>query len=130
VTLVVDASTLTLALAADTELGDRARAALHGQTLTAPEIIDLEVVSALRRNLRAGTLDERRAARAVAALRTAPIARVRHVRLVQRCWELRGNLTAYDAAYAALAEGLRAPLLTADAALAHAPGLPCQVQLI
>jgi predicted nucleic acid-binding protein len=49
---------------------------------------------------------------------------------VQRCWELRGNLTAYDAAYAALAEGLRAPLLTADAALAHVPGLPCQVQLI
>ena len=47
-----------------------------------------------------------------------------------RCWELRDNVTTYDAAYVALAEALRVPLLTADARLANAPGIRCEVELL
>lgn len=58
------------------------------------------------------------------------IARRSHLPLIPRIWELRDNLTAYDAAYVALAEALRCPLVTSDARLAFVPGIRCEVEVI
>ncbi len=96
----------------------------------APEIVDLEVVSVVRRALSLGHLDLRRAAFALDDLARLALRRVAHVPLLHRVWELRDNLTPYDAAYVALAEVLHAPLLTADGRLARAPGLLCSVELL
>jgi predicted nucleic acid-binding protein len=128
--LVIDASALVRVIADDGPDGDRARARLHGEQLRAPELIDLEAVSALRRLLGAGWLDSRRAELALADLSQLPLDRSSHVPLVPRIWELRENVSAYDAAYVALAEALDVELLTADARLAAAPGLRCAVSLL
>ncbi|MFT4035810.1 MAG: type II toxin-antitoxin system VapC family toxin [Patulibacter sp.] len=127
--IVVDASVLIVALADDGQAGDAARQRLRGETLAAPELIDLEVTSVLRRKERAGSLPQRRAALALADLADLPIERAAHRALLPRCWELHSNLTVYDAAYVALAELLDAPLLTGDRRLARAPGIGCRVEL-
>lgn len=128
--IVVDASALVPALADDGRDGDAARARLREQALVAPELIDLETASVIRRQLQAGKLDARRAAFALTDLVELPLRRVAHRPLLVRCWELRENLTIYDAAYVALAELLDVVLLTADARLARAPGLRCQLELL
>lgn len=128
--LVVDASVLAPALADDAIDGDAARARLHGQTLIAPELIDLEVASVFRRQLLARDLDARRAGLALDDLVSLPMRRVPHRRLLGRCWDLRENLTLYDAAYVALAEVLDLVLVTADVRLSRAPGLRCQVEVL
>jgi predicted nucleic acid-binding protein len=128
--LVVDASVLATALADDGADGDTARGRLRGQELAAPALIDLEVVSVLRRQLSVGKLDARRAGLALDDLLELPIQRVSHRALLRRCWQLRDNLSVYDAAYVALAEALDTPLLTADARLAKAPGLECAVEVL
>lgn len=128
--LVVDASVLASALGDDATDGDAARARLRGERLTAPNLIDLEVGSVFRRQLLAGELDVRRADLALADLIAFPLRRVPHRRLLHRCWELRDNLTIYDAAYVALAEALEVPLLTSDSRLSRAPGLRCPVELL
>jgi predicted nucleic acid-binding protein len=128
--IVVDASVLAPALADDGEDGDQVRGRLRGERLAAPELVDLEVVSTLRRAARSGRLDERRSAQALADLSVLPLRRVSHLRLLPRVWELRDNLTAYDAAYVALAEALNASLLTADEPLARAPGVRCAVEVL
>ena len=128
--LVVDASVLGPALVDDTPAGDSARARLRGHALVAPELIDLEVVSVLRRQLLAGVLDARRAELALADLLELPLRRVSHLRLLSRCWQLRHNLTVYDAAYVALAEVLGLVLVTGDARLSTSPGLRCDIDLL
>ena len=128
--LVVDASVLATALADDGTDGDIARGRLRGQELAAPELIDLEVVSVLRRQLSVGKLDPRRARLALDDLLELPIRRVSHRALLRRCWQLRDNLSVYDAAYVALAKALDAPLLTADARLAKAPGVGCAIEVL
>ncbi|HEX5610823.1 MAG TPA: type II toxin-antitoxin system VapC family toxin [Solirubrobacterales bacterium] len=128
--IVLDASVLAPALADDGEDGDRVRERLRDEALAAPELIDLEVVSVLRRAVRARNLDERRSGQALTDLATMPLRRVPHLRLLPRIWELRDNLTAYDASYVALAETLGAPLLTADGPLAAAPGIRCEVEVL
>jgi len=128
--LVVDASVLATALCDDGVDGDTARGRLRGQDLAAPELIDLEVVSVLRRQLSVGKLDRRRARLALDDLLELPIKRAPHRFLLGRCWELRDNLSVYDAAYVALAEALDAALVTADARLAKAPGLKCVVEVL
>jgi predicted nucleic acid-binding protein len=130
IVLVVDASVLAAALADDGADGDSARARLRGETLAAPDLIDLETLSVFRRGLASGAVDTRRAALALADLAALPLRRAPHRPLLARCWELRDNLTAYDAAYVALAEMLPAVLLTADARLARAPGPRCAVELL
>lgn len=128
--LVVDASALAPALADDGRDGDVARTRLRGHTLAAPELIDLETISVLRRQLHAGQLDARRAELAITDLVALPMRRAPHQPLLARCWELRENLTVYDAAYIALAELLDVALLTADARLARAPGLRCALDVL
>jgi predicted nucleic acid-binding protein len=128
--LVVDASALAPALADDGSDGDTARARLRGHVVVAPELIDLETTSVIRRQLQAGRLDDRRAELALADLVELPLRRAPHRPLLARCWELRQNVTVYDAAYVALAELLDVTLLTGDARLAGAPGLRCPVDLL
>jgi predicted nucleic acid-binding protein len=128
--LVVDASALVVALADDGPDGDLVRARLRGESLAAPEIVDLEVVSVLRKQLGVGAIDTRRADLALTDLADLALRRAPHLPLLARCWELRDNLTVYDAAYVALAEALDAPLVTADTHLARAPGTTCQIEVL
>jgi predicted nucleic acid-binding protein len=128
--IVVDASVVYTALTGDNEDGERVRERLRGERLTAPELVDIEVLSVLRRDCLRRALSRRRAEQALADLEMLPIERMTHLALVSRCWELRDNLTAYDAAYVSVAEALEVPLLTADARIAAAPGLRCDVELL
>lgn len=128
--LVVDASVLAPALADDGHDGDTARASLRGHQLVAPELVDLETTSVIRRQLLAGDLDARRARLALADLVDLPLRRAPHRPLLARCWELTQNVSVYDAAYVALAELLDVALLTADARLASAPGPRCRFELL
>lgn len=120
--IVVDASVLVPALGDDGEDGRGARARLRGERLAAPEVVDLEVASALRRHVRAGLLDRERGLRALGDLARMPLARAPHRPLLARIWALGDALTHYDAAYVALAEALGVVLLTADRKLARAAG--------
>jgi predicted nucleic acid-binding protein len=124
--IVVDASVLATALGDDGDDGELARERLGGEDLAAPEIIDLEVTSVWRRTLS----DERRALLALADLADLPLSRASHLPLLSRCWELRHNLTPYDASYVALAETLEVPLVTADLRLARASGIRCVVETL
>jgi predicted nucleic acid-binding protein len=128
--IVIDASVLAPALADDDSDGDRARERLHGEQLVAPELIDLEVVSILRRAARAERLDGRRSGQALTDLAALPMRRVPHMPLLARVWELRDNLSAYDASYVALAEALGTVLLTADGRLGRAAGIRCEVAVL
>lgn len=128
--IVVDASALAPTLIDDGEAGNRARSRLAGRSLTAPQLIDLEVAAAIRRQERLGRVDEASARDALADLAQMPLDRRPHRPLLERCWDLRHNLSVYDAAYVALAELLGAPLLTADIRLARASGPRCAVELL
>lgn len=128
--IVVDSSVVVTALADDGHDGDAVRERLRGELLAAPHVIDLEVSSAWRRMSAAGDLDGRRADLALADLLALPLRRVSHRPLLQRAWELRANLTMYDASYVALAEILATTLLTADRHLAAAPDRRCDVEVI
>ncbi len=128
--IVVDASVIARIVAADDEASRRLRSDLVGHHLYAPELVDLEVLSAIRRLRRRGKLDAVRAVEALADLALLRIVRISHTMLLSRIWSLRDNLSAYDASYVALAQVLDAPLYTGDAPLARAPGLACEVVLI
>lgn len=128
--IVVDASVVVTALADDGDDGDRVRSRLRGEQLTAPHLIDVEVASAWRRLAAAGHLNERRAALAFEDLRSLRLERIPYAPLLARCWELRHNLTIYDAAYVALAELTSTSLLTGDTKLAAAPGIRCPVEVL
>jgi predicted nucleic acid-binding protein len=128
--IAVDASVLAVVLADDGQDGDHARARLRGERLTAPELVDLEVTSVWRRQMREGAVDARRAALALADLAALPLRRAAHRPLLARCWELRDNLTIYDASYVALAEALDVTLLTGDVRLARAIGPRCHIEML
>jgi predicted nucleic acid-binding protein len=128
--IVVDASVLATSLGDDGPDGDQARARLRGERLTAPELVDLEVVSVWRRQIKTGAMDVRRAALALADLGAMPLRRAPHRPLMTCCWELRDNLTVYDAAYVALAEALGVLLLTGDGRLAKATGPTCTIEVL
>lgn len=128
--IAVDATVLAVALADDGADGDQARARLRNELLVAPELVDLEVASVWRRLEAAGHLDARRGELALADLAAIPVRRVPHRPLLRRCWELRANLTVFDATYVAVAELTGAVLLTADGRLARAPGPTCEIELV
>jgi predicted nucleic acid-binding protein len=128
--IVVDSSVVAPALIDEDALGDRLRARLKGERLAAPAFIDLEVASACRGHYRAGRLSDRRAEVALADLAAMPLERAPHGPLMSRIWDLRHNLSAYDASYVALAESLDTILLTGDERLARASGIRCEVELL
>ena len=100
------------------------------ETLHAPHLIDVEVTQVLRRYVLRGDVYEERARQALDVLAVFPLTRYPHEPLLTRMWELRANLTAYDAAYVSLAEGLRARVLTRDRRLATAAGMTAVVELV
>jgi predicted nucleic acid-binding protein len=129
--IVVDASAVL-----ETLLRTPAAAAVEGrlfdpaQTLHAPHLIDVEVTQVLRRYAAAGGVDPERCHTALADWMSFPVTRYPHDFLLPRVWELRHNLTAYDAVYVALAEAFDAPLLTRDQRLAAAAGHRARVELV
>ena len=124
--VVIDASVLVDALLA----AGPARGRLASDNLQAPELIDAELLSVLRKLVLAEKLQEGHALQALATADLLGLRRHPSRSLWPRAWELRTNLSAYDALYVALAEQLNAPLLTADARLARAPGLRCPVEVV
>lgn len=130
IVIVVDASVLAVALGDDGSDGAASRARLHGEALVAPELIDLEVVSVLRRQRAVKAITVGRAKLALTDLAELPMRRVSHRPLLSRCWELRQTVTVYDAAYVALAELLDVVLVTADRRLSRAPGVRCTIDLV
>ena len=128
--IVVDASVIAAALADDDEDGERARSRLQGERLTAPEVLDLEVVSVIRKAFASGALSRRRAGLALADLIDLDLERISHRPMLARIWELHENLTPYDAAYVALAETIDATLVTADRRLSLAPGPRCTIEYL
>ena len=129
--IVLDASA-AIEWALNTPLGARVATRIGHPDLTlhAPHLIDLEVAQVLRRIERSGAVARAVTSRALADFAALEVARYGHDVLLDRVWALRGNLSAYDAAYAALAEALDVPLVTTDARLAAAPGLPCATELL
>lgn len=129
--IVVDASALLEAL-----LRTPAAAAVEQrlfaprQTLHAPHLLDIEVAQVVRRYAAAGEIDRERGRAALTDLVDLPLHRYPHDFLLPRVWDLRDNLTAYDAVYVALAEALDAPLLTRDRRLAAASGHRARVELV
>ncbi len=129
--IIIDASALLEALlrtpvakALEDRLFDRR------ETLHAPHLLDIEVAQVIRRYAASGEISSERGRVALADLTGFPIHRYPHDFLLPRIWDLRNNLTAYDAAYIALAEALDAPLLTRDQRLAAAPGHHARVELV
>ena len=100
------------------------------QTLHAPHLLDVEVAQVVRRYAANGEIDTERGRMALDDLADLPLRRYPHDFLLPRVWELRHNLTAYDAMYVALAEVLDAPLLTRDRRLAAAPGHHARIELV
>jgi len=96
----------------------------------APHLLDLEVAQVIRRYVRNGSIEADRGEEALTDFLDLPIERYPHEPLLRRIWKLGENLTAYDAAYVALAEALRAPLLTVDERLANASGHDAVVELV
>lgn len=121
--IVLDAS-VVLDVVTAVEIG-REIAARIEQTddeFIAPDVVDLEVLQALRRQVRLGQISPERAGAAVALLGDLPLTRMSHAPLIGRIWELRDNLTAYDAAYLVLAEAMGAAVWTRDTKFSTAPG--------
>ena len=129
--IVLDASA-ALELLLATSAGEAAARIVgrSGETLHAPHLIDLEVLQAIRRYVRSHQLTPARAAQASDDFAALRIQRYGHLALAPRIWELRENLTAYDAAYLALAEALPGTLITCDAALASIRGSYARVEVL
>jgi predicted nucleic acid-binding protein len=129
--IVVDASAM-LEVLLGTATGRRVENRLlsKGESLHAPHLLDVEVAQVLRRYAAAGELTPERGLDALADLVDFPIQRYAHDLLLPRIWELHRNVTAYDAAYLALAETLAAPLVTCDVRLASAPRHSAKVEVL
>lgn len=128
--LVTDASVWVRALVGEGPGGPVRTRLLAEVAVAAPALIDLEFTNALRGLLTKGAIALRGAETAIAEFLQAPIERYRHESLVPRVWQLRENLTAYDAAYVALAEALGTDLLTIDRGIRGAPGIRCRVVVV
>jgi len=124
-TRVVDASVVISALVATDDRSTWAEEQCVGDALVAPHLLPAEVASQLRRSAASGLLPQEIAALALDDLADLAITYYGAEPHLARIWELRDNLTAYDAWYVALAESLQAPLATLDLQLASAPGSRC-----
>ena len=103
---------------------------LADEQIQVPTVADIEIASALRKRVRLGRISAQDGWRALETYRWMGVTRHSDSALFDRIWELRDNLTAYDAAYVALAEIIECPLVTADARLTRAPGLRCAVTVV
>jgi predicted nucleic acid-binding protein len=129
--IVIDASVLANAVGDDEESGRQARELLREhRELAAPDLVDVETTAVLRRRWLAGTITDERFEQAIEDLIDIPLARFPTLALMRRAFELRENVTAYDACYVALAEALDWPLCTVDRPLTHASGPRCTMLLI
>lgn len=129
--IVADAAVVVAALLSAGGAGARARERLRlDPDLHVPHLLDLEVMAALRRRVRLGQTDLSLATEAVTDLADLAALRWDHEPLLERVWELRDDLTVYDAVYVALAEALNIPLVTSDVRLSRAPGLRCPVEVL
>jgi predicted nucleic acid-binding protein len=129
--IVIDASALIVLLLHTANYEDAANRLLDpSQTLHAPHLLDLEVTQVIRRYVARGQIDADRGRAALDDLADLSLYRYPHDILLPRVWALRHNLTAYDAAYVALAEALDAPLLTRDRRLAAAAGHQARIELV
>ena len=129
--IVIDASAI-LEVLLRTDAGSRIEERILSprETLHAPHLLDLEIAQVLRRYCATGDMEPERGFEALIDLADLPITRYPHDIYLSRIWELRHNLTAYDAAYVALAEALPAPLITRDMRLDSAPGHSAVIELI
>jgi predicted nucleic acid-binding protein len=129
--IVVDASVLANAVGDDGADGRRTRIELQSAgEVAAPDLVDVETVAVLCKRWLAGTISERRFAAAVDDLQALDLDRYPTLPLMRRAYALRANVTAYDAAYVALAEILDCTLLTADQRAANASGPRCKILLL
>jgi predicted nucleic acid-binding protein len=128
--LVVDASVIGPAVADGGPDGDACRERIKGQSLAAPDLLRIDTLSVIRRQLANGALTDTQATNATEDLLNLPIIVYPTAALLRRAWELRDNVTAYDACYVALAEALGCALATADQRLANAPGARCQFDVV
>lgn len=129
--IVIDASAvIEMLLGLDQAEAVIDRAFSKNETLHAPYLLDVEVAQVIRRYWRSGDVTAARGEDALRDLADLPIQRYPHEPLLGRMWQLRNNVTAYDAAYISLAEGLDAGLLTLDKALARIPGVRAVVEVI
>lgn len=130
--IVVDASVVANLVADDGVSGDRARSAVVSADgeVAVPDLVDVESVAVFRRRWQRGDLTEQRFRHAVGDLLALPFLRFPVGPFMVRAFDLRDNVTAYDACYVALAEALDATLVTADARLAGAPGITCRVDVL
>ena len=129
--IVVDASAM-LEFLLQTPLGTRVEARLFrdGEEFHSPHLVDVEVTQGLRRLVRSGEVTAARAAEAIADLVDLDLHRHAHLDSLTRAWQLRENVTAYDAMYVALAEALDATVITCDVPLAKAPGHRARVEAV
>ena len=129
--LVLDAS-LAVELALGTARGDRIADVVFrmGEELYAPHLIDIEFAHALRRFVLVREIELAVAQQAFQDFEDLPLNRYPHAVFLSRIWELRNALSAYDAAYVALAEALHAPLVTCDAKLSRSHGHRAEIRLI
>ncbi|HVR73094.1 MAG TPA: type II toxin-antitoxin system VapC family toxin [Planctomycetota bacterium] len=129
--IVVDASAM-LEVLLRTPAASRVEKRLFssGESLHAPHLLDVEVAQVLRRNVLAGTMAADRGREALEVLADLHLTRHSHTPFLGRIWQLRHNVTAYDAAYLALAEALPATLVTRDARLSSVRGLAASVEVV
>ena len=128
--LVVDASCL-FEVVAGTGTASAVRERLLGDPdQAAPHVVDVEVVSVVRREFLTGRLDTTAAGQAIEDLRDWPGERIGHRPLLERAWELRSDIRGWDAVYVALAEGLDATLITMDGRLGRVRCLRCTVEVL
>ena len=126
--LVVDASVIAPAVADAGADGAAFRQRLRGEMIAVPDLLGVEVVSVLRRQVAASLITPAQASAARDDLLDLPLSVFPTGPFLRRAWQLRENLTAYDACYVALAEALDCTLLTADARLTNAPGARCSFE--
>jgi predicted nucleic acid-binding protein len=129
--IVLDASAVVAVLVGQGRVAEpvREKIEIPGQSLHVPHVMDLEVLNALRRQILLGTLSRERSSEALDDLKNITFFRYPHATFMDRIWSLKDYLSAYDAAYVALAEALDAPLVTMDARLARAPGIRAVVEV-
>jgi predicted nucleic acid-binding protein len=129
--IVIDASVLANVIGDDEDDGNLARSEFkRAENVCAPDLVDVETVAVLRKRWIAGSITARRFASAVTDLESIAVVRYPTLPLMRRAYELRANLTSYDAAYVALAEVLDCELLTGDGRLGSAPGPTCSIRVL